>query len=114
MKNNHFIIKLLILFPLIFLAACDPVTLANGVVHDESGNSLQDVVVVLESNANGLGDTFRKESVQKTGMDGKFNFVTIMADATRGRLIFKKEGFETQVKDITPNSENHLDIVLTR
>lgn len=108
-------ITFLVFLSIISLTACgEPATTVKGVVRDESGNAVQAVSVVLESNANASNTEFKKESEQKTGADGSFNFVTITAGASRARLIFEKDGFKRLEKEVKPNSENNLEIILER
>jgi len=58
-------ITLLVSVSIIFFTACDPATRAKGTVRDKTGNPIQDVSIILESNANGPNANFKKESEQK-------------------------------------------------
>ncbi|HUF04363.1 MAG TPA: hypothetical protein VMM38_09335 [Aridibacter sp.] len=106
------------LMPAIALVAClvtgscgDPATIANGEVRDELGSPLEGVEVVMESE---IADGFRKESEQKTGSDGKFNFVTVTGAARVVRLRFNKEGFREEIRGIPAMQSSSHRIVLNR
>jgi len=99
------------LMALLFVAtSCgDPATMASGEVVDTSGKPIEGVVVVLESE---IAGGYRKESEQKTGGDGKFNFVTITGAAKVVRLRFTKEGYfeKTQKIPALEESSNHIEL----
>lgn len=95
------------------LAACDPATQVKGIVRDDNNHPLQQVTVILESDANiSGGAALKKESTQKTGADGVFNFVTITAPAGRVRVLIEQEGFKAWQKDIEPNSTTDLGVIV--
>jgi len=109
---KRFLSGLLLLAVLTIAAACgDPATLASGEVLDESGSPIEGVEVVMESE---IAGGYRKESEQKTGKDGKFNFVTITGPAKIVRLRFTKEGFQEFTKVIPPLERSDHKITLKR
>ncbi|RUQ35599.1 MAG: carboxypeptidase regulatory-like domain-containing protein [Candidatus Competibacteraceae bacterium] len=98
---------------MILLTACDPVTQVKGVVRDDNGHPLQQLAVVLESDAHPSGGVaFQKESEQKTGVDGAFNFVTITAPANQVRVRIEQAGYKSWRKDIEPNSTTDLGVIV--
>ena len=100
-----------LIFIFLLVACGDPVTRAKGTVRDQNGNPLENVTIVMESNARG---ELRKEAEQKTKPDGTFSFTEITAPATLVKLKFTKEGYKLIEKEVTPNQDNIQDIVLER
>ena len=113
MKNKSNILFYLFLFTLLAMfTACEPVTSSKGVVKDVNGALLQDVTVVLEINTTDSTNVFEKKSEQKTKADGAFNFVAISPNAKQSRLTFQKEGYQNLVKELIPNKQNDVEVVL--
>lgn len=92
-------------------AACDPATIAKGVVVDDQGRQLEGVEVILESE---IAGGYRKESQQKTGPDGEFSFVTITGSARVVRLRFTKPGYKEETESIPALNESSHRIVLQK
>lgn len=110
MPRTLLFLKSALVILLLSFTACDPVTRANGVVRSREGKPIENVKIVMEGAPENGG--FRKESEQVTKADGSFNFVTITEPSVQTRLTFSKEGYKSFQKDITPNRENNLEIVL--
>ena len=113
MKNFiNFSGKLLLLFLVSALFACEPATSSQGIVKNANGELLENVTVVLEVSTSDSNSGFEKKSEQKTKADGAFNFVAITPNAKQSRLVFQKEGYQTLVKELIPKKLNNVEAVL--
>lgn len=109
MKRRHLATAVLIFLVVIACACGEAATLADGIVVDSEGKPVEGVEVVMESE---IAGGYRKESEQKTGADGKFNFVTITGDSRIVRLRFEKAGFRDETKSIPALEKSTHRIVL--
>jgi hypothetical protein len=89
------------------IAACDPVVRVSGTVHDEVGNPIGGVAVVLQAEG-------RAARERTTANDGTF-YVTMIGVKPQGtKILFRKPGFLTVERSIADRNAAPIDVVLSR
>ena len=87
------------------LIACDPVLRVKGVVHDEHGRPLDQVIVTLHTEG-------RPPRQAITAKDGSFSVGIVGAEPRDSKVSFGKDGFKTVEQPLGSRRELELDITL--